>query len=246
MEKTFLLMATVIMTLSSCSFNVSSVGPDIIEASSNIVKKEYKLDSFNEVTSHIVADIKLVQDEKKDGVVILSAPDNYIELFNFTSKDGELDISYTRNNINIMAKDVKITIYTTDLLKIKNTGAASISLESLDTDNLDVINSGVGSFRLNNVLADMINVKCSGVGDISIDGKTINAELSCSGVGSIHAKELKSDHVKASVSGVGGITCFASESIEGKVSGVGSLKYAGHPQKTNLNKPSMVGSITEI
>lgn len=244
MEKALVLLIGGMMALASCNVNVNGIGHKI-EPSDNIVKNEYKLDAFTEVSNHVVANIKLIQNESKDGLVVLSAPDNYVDLFDFESEDGQLDINFTKDNINIDSKHVNITVYTSDLLKIKNSGAASIEMNSLDTDNLEVENSGVGSFNMSNVLADNIDVKCSGVGSISINGETLAADLLCSGVGSINAQNLKAKNVEAKVTGVGSITCHASESINGKVTGVGSLKYAGHPQKKNLNKP-VTGGISEI
>jgi len=231
------------MALTSCHMNLN--GLNMIEPSNNIVETEYKLEAFTEVTSHVVANVRLVQSDDKNGVVVLSAPDNYIELFDFDSEDSRLDISFTRENTNIDPKNVHVTVYTTDLTKVRNTGAASVSLDSLDTDILTVENSGVGSFKMHKILADQVIVRCTGVGDISIDGETQEAELNCSGVGSIHAEDLKSINTKAHVSGVGGITCHASDTIDGKVTGVGSLKYAGHPKQRNLNKP-FTGGISEI
>ena len=244
MKKSILVMVSVMIALTSCSINVG--GLDQIKPSDNIVKKEFKLDKFNEVISRVVGNIVLVQSEEKDGLVELSAPENYIEFFSIESKGEKLDISYERSNLNLEGKNINITVYTSDLLKIKNSGVASITLKSLDTDELDVENSGVGTMKLQKVQADKISVKCSGVGDISIDGDTQNAVYSCSGVGSIHAKDMKSNKTKASVTGVGGITCYASEYLNGKVTGVGSLKYDGHPKKKDLNRPGFTGSISEI
>ena len=244
MKKSILMMVGVMIALTSCSINVD--GLKKIKPSDNIVKKEYKLDKFNEVVTRVVGNVILVQSEEKDGLVELSAPENYIELFSIESEGETLNINYAKNNLNLEGKDINITVYTSDLLKIKNSGVASITLDSLDTDELDVENSGVGTLRLNKILADKISVKCSGVGDISINGETQEADFSCSGVGSIHAKSMKANKAKASVSGVGGITCFASEYIDGKVTGVGSLKYAGHPKKKDLNRPGFTGSISEI
>lgn len=232
------------MALTSCHMNLNGL-TNMIDPSDVIVETEYKLEAFTEVTSRVVANVRIVQSDDKNGGVVLSAPDNYIELFDFDSANGRLDISFTKENTNIDPKNVNITVYTTDLTNVRNTGAASVRLDSLDTDILTVENSGVGSFRLHKVLADQVFVRCTGVGDISIDGETQEAELNCSGVGSINAEDLKSINTKAQVSGVGGITCHASDTIDGKVTGVGSLKYAGHPKQRYLNK-SFTGGISEI
>ena len=231
------------MAIMSCHFHVS--GSNLIEPSDNIVTKEYQMSPFKAIVSHVFTTVEIIQSDEKDGLVVLTAPDNYIELIKFSDNDERLNIGYNKDNINIDGHHVNITIYTSNLQMIKNSGAASISLDSLDTDKLDIQNSGVGSFRLNNVLADQVTVGCSGVGDISINGETIDATLNCSGVGSIRAKDLKSKNVDAHVSGVGGIECHASDYIYGRVTGVGSLKYAGHPTKKDVNK-SITGGISEF
>lgn len=224
MKKVLFLMVGM-MTLMSCKINGIGWDSNQIEPSDNVVTKAYKLQPFEEVKMTCVGHVEIIQDESKDGTVELTAPDNYIELYKFESKDKELRIGFRKSNINITAKKVKIRVYTNNLIELENSGAASISMDSLDTDRLEIVNSGVGS--------------------INISGITDDVEIINSGVGSINAEKLKALNVKANVSGVGSITCYASERIEGRVSGVGSLKYAGNP-KNKDNKRSGVGSITAM
>ena len=98
-------------------------------------------------------------------------------------------------------------------------------MHKLDTDKLTVVNSGVG--------------------EIKVAGITDDADLLCSGVGSIVAEDLKAMNVKAKVSGVGSISCYASEKLDGVVSGVGSLNYAGHPKQVKKHR-SGIGNISEM
>ena len=56
---------------------------------------------------------------------------------------------------------------------------------------------------------------------------------------------MKAREVDAHISGVGGIECFASEYINGSVSGVGGLKYGGNPSKKDLHS-GMTGGISEL
>lgn len=225
MKKAALLMVCGMMALTSCKMNLNGWDTDLIEASDNVVTKEYKLTPFEEVKMNGVGQVELIQSETKNGVVELTAPDNYIELYKFESDGKELDISFAKKGINIHTKGVKIKVYTSDLVRIENRGAASISMDSLDTDRIEIVNSGVG--------------------DIKISGITDDAYLTCSGVGSIRAEGLKALNVKASVSGVGSIECNASEEIEGRVSGVGSLRYSGNPKHQD-NKRTGIGSISEM
>ena len=225
MKKVLFLMMSV-FALTSCKIDLKDWNnTNLIEESDNVVTKEYKLKPFDEVHMRCVGAVELIQDEKKSGTVELTAPDNYIELYKFENNGNELEINFAKQHINIHTRNVKIKVYTNNLLALKNSGASSIRMDSLDTDRIEIINSGVGS--------------------IAISGLADNVTLQNSGVGSINAENLKALNVKANVSGVGSITCYASERIEGKVSGVGSLKYVGNPKHKN-NKRTGVGSISEM
>ena len=225
MKKVLFLMMSV-FALTSCKIDLKDWNStNLIEASDNVVTKEYKLKPFEKVHMRCVGAVELIQDEKKSGTVELTAPENYIELYKFENNGNELEIDFAKQHINIHTRNVKIKVYTNDLLALKNSGASSIRMDSLDTDRIEIINSGVGS--------------------IAISGLADDVTLHNSGVGSINAENLKALNVKANVSGVGSITCYASERIEGKVTGVGSLKYAGNPKHKD-NHRTGVGSISEM
>lgn len=237
----YLLMAGCLLSFSSCKFDLGN-GPKI-EPSKNIVKAKFPQPAFDKVDNHVVGSIRLVQ--SKDSRVTLSAPENYIEFFEFENENGELDIRFKKDNINLDSKDVVILVYSPTFRMIKNSGVADVRMDSLTTDELEIRNSGVGALNLAQLNAQKLDVSCSGVGSITVNGQADEAEYGCSGVGSINAKELKAREVDASVSGVGGIECYASESIKGRVTGVGGLKYAGHPAKKDLNR-TMTGGISEL
>lgn len=220
--KKILFLVVCVMALAACS-NVQVMGYEKVDASETIVVETYKLKPFEKIDVKGVANVEIIQNEEKNGVVELKAPDNYIDLFKFDSEDGRLVIDLAKK-VNIDVKNVHVTVYTSDLTALKNSGVSHVIMESLDTDKLEVINSGVG--------------------DIQIGGVADDVKLVCSGVGSVRAKELKALNVKADVSGVGSVTCYASERIDGTVSGVGSLKYAGHPKVKNTHR-SGVGGISE-
>ena len=224
--KNVLFLMVSLLALTSCKIDVGNWGSgEHIEPSQKIVSMTYKLAPFEEVYMSGFGMVELIQSEEKDGTVELTAPENYVELYQFESKGSKLDIDFSKRNINIDANKVNIKVYTNDLVKIQNSGASSITMQKLDTDRLKVVNSGVGEIR--------------------VAGITDDAELICSGVGSIVADDLKALNVKANVSGVGSISCYASDKLDGKVSGVGSLKYAGHPKQVDKQR-SGVGSISEM
>lgn len=220
MKKVLFMMISV-LALTSCSIGQMNV----VDPSDNIVTKEYKLKPFEKIQMKGVGNVELIQSEEKSGLVELTAPDNYVEFYKFESDGKKLTINFDKKLVNIQTKDVKIRVYTCDLIKLENSGAANINMDRLDTDIIEITNSGVGH--------------------ITIGGVADNVQLINSGVGSIDASKLKALNVKASVSGVGSIDCYASESIKGSVSGVGSLNYNGHP-KQKETKRTGVGSINEL
>jgi len=75
--------------------------------------------------------------------------------------------------------------------------------------------------------------KLSGAGDLDMDGEVDKLEIKISGAGDADTTDLKAKHVKVSISGAGNAKVFASESIRGRVSGVGNLTYYGDPEDEN-------------
>jgi hypothetical protein len=235
------LMAGLVVLLSSCVFKFNV---DTIKPSKNIVKKEYRQEAFDKIDVHAVAHVHLVQ-SNGDSRVILSAPENYVELFSFKNKDGELDIDFAKDKVNIESKNVHIIVYTPNLRSIENSGVGRITTDSLKAYELEIENSGVGTLQLSGLRVNKLETECSGVGNIELNGLAAKAKFECSGVGNIKARDLKARYVKAEVTGVGGIECYATEYIKGNVAGIGSLKYAGNPGKKHLNHP-VTGSISEL
>lgn len=234
------------LMLSACKFdNVQINGGQRIEPSSNIVKREYPMKAFDEIDINVIANVKIIQTSDSSSRVVLRAPDNYLELFLFNVSDHELDVRFVRNNVNIEARHVDITIYTPTLQKIENEGVANIEADRWKGSRLSVDNSGVGSLFLSGLDMGQIEVDCSGVGSVELNGTADEAELECSGVGSIKAAGLKARRVAGEVSGVGGIQCHATEELKAEVSGVGSLKYAGKPERKDIRR-SGVGKIEEL
>ena len=103
MKKVLVLM-TCVFALTACRMELSNWDSKTIKASKNIVTKEYHLTPFEEVELSCVGAVELIQSESKDGVVELTAPDNYIDLYKFTSNGKKLDIDYVKKTVNIHSK----------------------------------------------------------------------------------------------------------------------------------------------
>lgn len=215
-----------------------------IKPSDNIVENEYRMEPFTKLDIDVWAQVKYVQGVADDYRVVLKAPDNYLDLFDFHVDDGELELGF-KHDTDIEARQVKILVVAPVLNELENSGVANVTTDSLTAEWLKIENSGVGKISLKGLSVSRISVECSGVGNVELSGAAERAHLECSGVGSIDAKELKARRVLGEVSGVGGIDCYASDSLKALVSGVGSLQYAGQPQTKNLRSTG-VGKISEL
>lgn len=203
------------------------------------------MSDFDKIDIDVIANVKYIQSADSRPRVVLSAPDNYIELFEFDVNGNKLSIEFNRTSVNIDAEHVDITIYSSTLHGLENDGLANIEISRLKTDRLGVENSGVGSMYLSGLTVGELEAECSGVGNIELSGTAKKASLDCSGVGSIKAQALKAKEVKGDVSGVGSIHCYATEYLDAEVSGVGSLQYGGEPKRKELRRTG-VGNINPL
>lgn len=245
MKKNLFLLSLCALLLSACHIGEIRInGGAQIEPSANIVKQEFQMGDFDKIDIDVIANVKIIQSDDQPRVV-LSAPDNYVELFEFDVANRKLDVEFSRSGVNIDAEHVDITIYTRTLHKLENDGLANIEISSWKGDRLEVENSGVGSMYLSGLAMGEVVADCSGVGNIELNGKAKKAVLDCSGVGSVDAKGLKANEVKGDCSGVGSIHCYAIDYIDAEVSGVGSLEYGGKPKQKDLRRTG-VGNINEL
>jgi len=240
-NRLFLSMLAVGLLLTSCV----NVNFEKVAASDTRVEKEYKMDAFTKLHVSTVAHVKYVQSTEGDYRVVMSCPDNYVDLFEFKVDGDMLNVKFTKTATNIESGKVDILVYSPTMSEITNAGVCTVVVDSLKGSTLKVENAGVGALKLKGLDVERMAVRCSGAGGIDLDGTAPVLSLECSGVGSINAANLKARRVKGSVSGVGGIECYASDSLKASVSGVGSLKYAGNPQVKNLHRTG-VGQIAEM
>ena len=89
--------------------------------------------------------------------------------------------------------------------------------------------SGAGDVDISDFEGSEFEFNLSGAGDVDMSGHVDELQIRLSGAGSINTRELEAKKVDVKVSGAGNATVFASESIRGRVSGVGNLTYYGDP-----------------
>ncbi len=220
--------------LQQCQLNYKRGNGDIETA-------EIKVEPFTQINLGGIYEVELIPGKKP--LVVIETDENLIPYINVEVFDDMLNI----NNVhNIKAtRGILIRVFYQELTRIHSSGASKISNnEPVKAKNLKIGLSGSGTIRLE-IDASFVDVSMSGAGLITLSGKAETLEGRLSGAGMLDAVELETNHCKLNLSGIGGAEVWATDMLEASVSGIGGIKFKGHPkvierQVTGLGKISPI------
>lgn len=241
--KSVIVLAILLAVVTTSSRCIDINMKDGVTGSKNYITRDFKVGNFNKLKLSTVADIVYTPSTDGSTSLELYGPDNIVELVNVEVKDNTLILNMKKKNIKKSNLKIKISSPTIQSLEMHGVGNFSIK-EPFQTDNLTIRNSGVGDIKIEQITCANLDLVTEGVGNIRIIGKTDKATLISKGVGSIDADEFIASDVTTVSDGVGSISCHATQSIDAKVNGVGSISYYGNPAKKNTRKNG-IGSIKQ-
>jgi hypothetical protein len=146
-------------------------------------------------------------------------------------------------SVRVRADDNLVGRITTDVraaqLVIDNRGSfrshspirVEITLPVLDAVSL----SGSGTLTVQAVRADALTVALPGSGTIRVSGTADRLRATVDGSGDLRLNNLTAARATAVVSGSGLIQLVATEALDAKVSGTGSILYGGVPNEVTKN-----------
>ncbi len=114
-----------------------------------------------------------------------------------------------------------------DTLAVSGTGDIRAPRIERETLTLDV--SGSGNIHVESVGVTRVETRISGSGGVTIHGDTVKQEVRISGSGSLDARTLTSREADISISGSGTAMLHVEETMNGRITGSGSIVYGGHP-----------------
>ncbi len=159
-------------------------------------------------------------------------------------RNGVLYIEY-KGRWNRSHDQTRVYVTMKEINGLKLAGSGNIIGETpIATDELELGISGSGSIKLD-VTATQINSGISGSGNIKLTGKTTDNNFKISGSGDVNTLDLKAENCAVQISGAGDAKIYVSKRLEVKVSGSGSIRYAGDPDKVNTNV-SGSGSVQKL
>ena len=146
-------------------------------------------------------------------------------------------------NMNIGRVDIYITAIKLNSLTVSGSGDMDVN-GVVRAERMQMAVSGSGSLTAA-VSCESYLASVSGSGRLNVTGTTKTADINVTGSGDFRGRDLKSSTANASVSGSGSIYITADNAISARVSGSGSVRYAGNATKVTSSK-SGSGSVSRI
>lgn len=192
--------------------------PSSVADLAGLEQRAFELDPFEriEIDANVALEVRRADTQS---VRIATETDHFVSL-EVASSDGTLTIRHLKKHRRQRHTRVEIALPRLTALRIS--GVVSGDVSGIDSDDFDL--------------------KFGGVGELRLSGRCGNADYKVSGVGDVDLAELRCRHVRARVSGVGDVALYAGETIELKISGIGSITVRGHPEVLGF-KQSGIGDV---
>ena len=196
------------------------------------------LNSFESIRIDGCADIEFQQSTDGKTEVTVIVAENLTDLVDITSEHGTLRVSYTEkyNKISIINSQLKIIVSNPHLSRVTINGSGDVLLKgNVHSKELALNINGSSDINANALSCEQLEVTINGSGEANLAGKADNAMLIINGSGDIDAENLLCKKAKAYITGSGDIDCYATETLDAKVTGSGEISYRGDAKVTGKN-----------
>ena len=199
-------------------------------------KRSVDVDNFSSVSLGIPAEMTLKQGSSDK--VEIRCDDDVFEEITFEKKGDRLVIKREGSwnwGSGWKKSDVSIDVTMKNIEGVSVSGSGLIeSAGSLSAGNMKLSISGSGDMDLE-VDAEDLDLRISGSGTIGLSGNASSADTKISGSGKVKAEDLTVRVFKASISGSGDCYINATEEVNARISGSGTIYYSGDPDKVISN-----------
>jgi hypothetical protein len=219
----------------ACSHNA-------IEGDGEVLGVTHNVSGFNAIDLRGMYNVVLTPGDKEE--LFIETDGNLHELIS-VEVEGNTLVVKTRRDRFIKPTKMNIHVYFIELNEITSGGASTISATaSIEAQKFLIDLSGATNLELQ-LNVNELTTNASGASNILFTGNANVHAVSLSGAGKIKADELLTNSTTIKLSGAGSAYVFANDYLDAKISGVGSVYYAGDPDKKSIEK-SGLGSVKKI
>ena len=177
--------------------------------------------------------LKLSQGERES--LKIHAPGYVIDHIRAEVRDGRLLLGYVSPQIvslRVYSEVISFDLTVRDLKRLKQSGSGKIIAPDIDVDRIEVQMEGSGKLYLQHLTADHLGVSLSGSGLVSVAGDVESQVVNLTGSGRYQGEHLVSDFASLTLSGSGKADVSTSDSLDVRITGSGTVSYAGYPEVT--------------
>jgi hypothetical protein len=222
--KTRICTIAVVLLLCACDL----VG---VRGSGKLITESRNVSDFDRVTLAGSGEVILTQGDGES--LTVETDDNVMQYVTTEVRGGTLTLG-TEPGKRVSPTRLKFALRVEDLAGLQVSGSGDVVAERFTTDDLEITVSGSGDVQIDALTADEVAVRISGSGDVELAGQVTGQEVTVSGSGKYRAGDLRSETVAVTISGSGDATIWATESLDARITGSGSVGYYGHPE-TNVS-----------
>jgi hypothetical protein len=234
----FLLILSLFM-MQGCNLACSH---NAVEGDGEVMSITHNVSGFNAIDLRGMFNVVLTPGDKEE--LLIETDGNLHELISVEVEENTLVVK-TRRDRFIKPTKMNIHIYYIELNEISSGGASTISATAcVEAQKLLIDLSGATNIELQ-LNVNELTTNASGASNILFTGNANVHEVSLSGAGKIKADKLLTNSTTINLSGAGSAYVFANDFLDAKISGVGSVYYAGDPDKKSIEK-SGLGSVKKI
>ncbi len=208
-----LMLALVLIAPSADAGNWFSRGHhnDRVEGSGHLETRSFDLKDFDAIRIDGVFEIEVTAGE--DYSVELEAEDNLLDLIIVEVRRGELILDIDDDFDIETDESIRLVISMPALVEIEGNGVYELRATGLDNEKTAIY--------------------AQGVGNIELSGRTEDLRVQCAGVGNIDLRDLVAQNADVRVEGVGDAYVNVEQELRARVSGLGEIEYAGHPESVD-------------
>jgi hypothetical protein len=233
-------LAAVPLTNGCIVVDLGGCGMKTIRGSGNLVTEERLISGFDQISLKGQGKVTLTQGDRQNLKIV--ADDNIMPLIETEVRNGKLEISHSKWNLQPTTLDYFLTVK--DLRGASIAGSGDIHGKDRFVSHefyTDV--SGSGNILLD-LKVDQLDSDISGSGSILLGGKANSYHASITGSGKINTYNLEAKDVSINITGSGDCRVSASEKLRAKITGSGDVRYKGSPRI--IKKITGSGSVKSI
>lgn len=204
----------------------------IISGKGNNVTNTRNLSGFSGIDISINAKVYFVKDSNYRLEII--GQQNILDVIKTESKDNHIKIFVPWHTILRKHNPIEIYVYGPQLNFARVNGSSSIFIkQTSNNSNTELLVNGSGNIHITDIITNTINYDISGSGEITIEsGSTESQDIQISGSGNVDCAGVINKKATVKISGSGCSKVYASEILDGNISGSGDIYYKGNPKIT--------------